>query len=74
MFLPKSAELIENKGVEFFVGAKMRKRVRKDVKGKDLDTVASDEYRVASSRLGIVGIHPAVFVRVANKGLAGYGK
>jgi hypothetical protein len=23
--------------------------------------------------MGIVGIHPAVFVRVAGKGLAGYG-
>jgi hypothetical protein len=23
--------------------------------------------------MGIVGIHPAVFVRVASKGLAGYG-
>jgi hypothetical protein len=23
--------------------------------------------------MGIVGTHPAVFVRVANKGLAGYG-
>jgi len=29
--------------------------------------------RGASSELGRVGIHPAVFVRVANKGLAGYG-
>src|SRR5882672_6304772 len=25
------------------------------------------------SRMGIVGTHPAVFVRVANKGVAGYG-
>ncbi len=25
------------------------------------------------SILGIVGTHPAVFVRVANKGVAGYG-
>src|SRR6266849_995009 len=29
--------------------------------------------RVAGSRMGIVGTHPAVFVRVANKGVAGYG-
>ncbi len=28
---------------------------------------------MASSRMGIVGIHPAVFVRVANKGVTGYG-
>ncbi len=27
-----------------------------------------------SSRMGIVGTHPAVFVRVANTGLTGYGK
>ena len=26
-----------------------------------------------SSRMGIVGTHPAVFVRVANTGLTGYG-
>jgi len=26
-----------------------------------------------SSRMGIVGIHPAVFVRMASKELAGYG-
>jgi hypothetical protein len=26
------------------------------------------------SRMGIVGTHPAVFVRVANTGLTGYGK
>ena len=26
-----------------------------------------------SSRMGIVGIHPAVFVRVANTGVTGYG-
>jgi len=32
------------------------------------------EGRAPSSRMGIVGIHPAVFVRVASKGLAGYGK
>jgi len=44
------------------------------VKRKDLSTVASVEGRVASSRMGIVGTHPAVFVRVARKGLRGYGK
>jgi hypothetical protein len=27
----------------------------------------------ASSRMGIFGIHPTVFVRVASKGLTGYG-
>ena len=47
--------------------------MRKNMKRKDLDTVASDECRVASSRMGIVGVHPAVFVRVASKGLTGYG-
>jgi hypothetical protein len=29
--------------------------------------------RATSSRMGIVGTHPAVFVRVANTGVTGYG-
>jgi len=73
-FCAKSAESLENKRVAFLMSAKKRKRVRKNVKRKNLSTVASGDWRPASSRLGIVGIHPAVFVRVANKGLAGYGK
>ena len=44
------------------------------MKRKNLNAVESDEWRGMSSRMGIVGIHPAVFVRVANKGLRGYGK
>src|SRR6266436_9452043 len=32
-----------------------------------------DAQRGMSSRMGILGTHPAVFVRVANKGVAGYG-
>jgi len=35
--------------------------------------VVGCERRVMSFRMGIVGIHPAVFVRVANTGLTGYG-
>ena len=35
-FLAKSAETIENKGVVFFVSAKKRKRVRKDMKIKEI--------------------------------------
>jgi hypothetical protein len=35
-FLAKSAETIEKKRVEFLVGAKKRKRVRKNVKRKNL--------------------------------------
>jgi hypothetical protein len=36
VFLPKSAEAIENKRVEFFVGAKKCKRVRKNLKRKGI--------------------------------------
>jgi len=35
---------------------------------------SSREWSLTSSRMGIVGTHPAVFVRVANTGLTGYGK
>jgi hypothetical protein len=31
-----------------------------------------EERMLLSSRMGIVGTHPAVFVRVASKGLTGY--
>src|SRR6267154_1795015 len=31
------------------------------------------EHAAQSSRLGILGTHPAVFARVPNKGLRGYG-
>jgi hypothetical protein len=31
-----------------------------------------EETMLLSSRMGIVGTHPAVFVRVASKGLTGY--
>ena len=40
-----------------------RKRVRKSIKRKEIALT-----RVAISRLAIFGTHPAVFVRVANKG------
>ena len=33
-FLPKSAEWVENKGVEICAGARKRKRVRKGLKRK----------------------------------------
>jgi hypothetical protein len=34
---------------------------------------SSGEGSATSSRMGIVGIHAVVFVRVASKGLTGYG-
>jgi hypothetical protein len=36
-------------------------------------TKSSGEGSTTSSRMGIVGIHQAVFARVASKGLTGYG-
>src|SRR6266853_1213214 len=45
------------------------KRVRKSVKGKNLREVASGW--VASSGMGIVGTHPAILIRAANRGLTG---
>src|SRR5216683_8291921 len=68
-FLAKSAESLEKKRVEFCVCAKKRKRVRKGVKRKNLNTGASDWWRVTSSprpasrrtRMGIVGTHPGSF-------------
>jgi hypothetical protein len=52
--------------------------VRKSLKRKSLSRVASDEWRVTSDERRIpeweLLVHtPAVFVRVANKGVAGYG-
>jgi hypothetical protein len=44
-FCAKSAETIGNKGVEFLINAKKRKRVRKNVKRKNLSIVASEEWR-----------------------------
>ena len=62
------------------------KRVRNRLKTKELSFVgaqkSAQEYQkkrdrsdraVAISRIGIVGTHPAVFVRVANTGLRRYG-
>jgi hypothetical protein len=43
-FLRKSAETIEKKRVEFFLSAKKRKRVRKDVKRKNLSSAASGRF------------------------------
>ena len=71
--MAKSAESLEKKRVEFPGSAKKCKRVRNSLKRKNLNMVGSDEWRGRSSRMGIVGIHPAVFVRVARKGLRGYG-
>jgi hypothetical protein len=46
-FFAKSAESLENKRVEFFGSAKKCKRVRKNVKKKNLNIVASDERPLA---------------------------
>src|SRR5260370_19766150 len=42
-FFAKSAESLEKKRIEFCACAKERKRVRKNVKRKNLSTVTSDE-------------------------------
>jgi hypothetical protein len=44
----QSAETIEKKRVEFFLGAKKCKRMRKDVKRKNLSRVPSGEWGLAS--------------------------
>jgi hypothetical protein len=46
--LAKSAEAFENKQVEFFEDAKKSKRVRKDVKRKNLSIAVSGEQPSAS--------------------------
>jgi len=63
-FLRKSAETIEKKRVEFFLSAKKRKRVRKDVKRKNLSSVPSGEWRVAGFELEWIGPHPRCFLEV----------
>jgi hypothetical protein len=54
----------QNKGVAEWAVRKCKKR-------KNCDDGCD---RGMGSRMGIVGTHPAVFVRVANTGLTGYGK
>jgi hypothetical protein len=71
VFFAKSAESLENKRVDILVSAKKRKRARKSVKRKNLNTAASDERRVP--KWEEYPHTPGVFVRVANKGVAGYG-
>jgi hypothetical protein len=44
VFFAKSAESLENKRVEFLVSAKKRKRVRKSVKRRNLNTSARNEW------------------------------
>src|SRR5712691_1645460 len=72
VFFAKSAESLENKRVEFLVSAKKRKRVRKNVKRKDLSIVASDEWRMMSSWMrGTAPPPPVFFVTAHSKGVAG---
>jgi hypothetical protein len=73
-FFSQSAESFENKRVEFLQSAKMCKRVRKNVKRKDLNTVPRGGWHEWNSRISIVGIHLVVFARVATTGLPGCGK
>jgi hypothetical protein len=54
----------QKKGVVRRAICKCMKRISED---------GGSERKVWSFRMGIVGIHPAVFVRAANKGVAGYG-
>jgi hypothetical protein len=71
VFCAKSAEALERKRVEILRSAKESKRVRKSVKRKELSKVASSEPRVPKGELLV---HTAaLFARVANTGLTGYG-
>ncbi len=54
-FLAKSAEAIEKKRVEFLWSAKKCKRVRKNVKRKNLSIVASDEWPFPAGSESSVG-------------------
>jgi hypothetical protein len=56
-FLAKSAETIENKGVEFFVSAKKCKRVCKSVKGKGIDRKELEGSQVALDAFGMPNVH-----------------
>jgi hypothetical protein len=73
--LTRSAEALEKKRVGLFVGAKKCKRVRKDLKRKNLNTVESSRRQpaLAVPKWEEYPHTPGVFVRVANRGLAGYG-
>jgi hypothetical protein len=58
VFCAKSSELLENKGVEFWLTAKNDKRVCIRLKTKRL-VIAKQQSR---SKMGRIGIHPAVSV------------
>jgi hypothetical protein len=49
VFSAKSAESHEKKRVEFSLSAKKRKRVRKNLKRKNLNTVANGEFQSGKS-------------------------
>src|SRR5712664_4668995 len=82
VFLRKSAESLEKKRVVFLMSAKMCKRVRKSVKGKE---IGQKRWRVGGSRRCIRDAecafegwnvertrrHPAVFVKADSKRVTG---
>jgi hypothetical protein len=76
-FSTQSAESLEKKRVEFCTGAKKCRRVRKNLKRKKLNTVASDEWRLGKVRSepvpewGILGTHPGSFRKSGKQ--RGYG-
>jgi hypothetical protein len=56
VFFARSLELLGRKGVAFCMRAKKRKRVWNRLKRKEMAL-----RKVANSRMGTVGIHPAFF-------------
>jgi len=75
VFLTQSVEAIENKSVEFLEGAKKYKRVRKSMKRKNLNEMRVLMAVTAQTfpKWEECPHTPGVFVRVASKGLTGYG-
>src|SRR2546425_6256936 len=69
-FAQRAREWLKTKALAFRAVQKSAQEFEK----KELDLLSSDDRRTARSRMGIVGTHAAIFVRVARKGLRGYGK
>jgi hypothetical protein len=70
VFFVKSAEAVEKKRVEFLGSAKERKRVRKNVKRRNLNNAASPIADTAGAvpKWEEYPHTPGVFVRARNKG------
>jgi hypothetical protein len=74
VFLPKSAETLEKKRVEFCVSAKKCKRVRKNVKIKGIPRFSSGQAGDKGQGIGTrdrEGVHtPGILYEYQNKGIA----